>query len=70
VHALRTGGSRPTRATLVHTLEGFQHFETGVTAPLTFGPNRHVGNSGAVMLAVDPASHGLAAVSSWITPRM
>jgi ABC-type branched-subunit amino acid transport system substrate-binding protein len=70
VQALRTGGARPTRAALVRALEGFQHFETGVTAPLTFDPNQRVGSSGAVMLAVDPTSHALVAVSGWITPKM
>ncbi len=68
VHALRAAGSRPTREALVHTLEGLQHFETGVIAPLTFGPNQRVGSSGAVILALDPASHGLMRVSDWITP--
>jgi ABC-type branched-subunit amino acid transport system substrate-binding protein len=70
VQALRTGGSRPTRAALVRALEGLQHFDTGVTAPLTFGPNQRVGSSGAVMLAVDPTSHSLVAVSGWIMPKM
>ncbi len=70
VQALRASGSRPTRSALVHTLERLQHFETGVTAPLTFGPNQHVGSSGAIMLAIDPTNHGLVAVSGWITPKI
>jgi ABC-type branched-subunit amino acid transport system substrate-binding protein len=69
LQALRSSGSRPNRTELVRTLEHLQHFETGVTAPLTFGPNQRVGNAGAVILALDPDSHDFVAVSDWITPQ-
>jgi len=69
LQALRSSGSRPNRDELVRTLEHLQHFETGVTAPLTFGPNQRVGNAGAVILALDPCSHDFVAVSDWITPQ-
>lgn len=69
VQALRSSGSRPNRDGLVRTLENLQHFETGVTAPLTFGPNQHVGSAGAVILALDPESHDFVPVSGWITPQ-
>jgi len=69
LQALRSSGSRPNRDELVRTLEHLQHFETGVTAPLTFGPNQRVGNAGAVILALDPDSHDFVAVSDWITPQ-
>ncbi|MFZ1005277.1 MAG: ABC transporter substrate-binding protein [Candidatus Sulfotelmatobacter sp.] len=69
VQALRSSGSRPNRDELVRTLEHLQHFETGVTAPLTFGPNQRAGSTGAVILALDPTSHDYVAVSCWITPK-
>jgi ABC-type branched-subunit amino acid transport system substrate-binding protein len=69
LQALRLSGSRPNRDELVRTLEHLQHFETGVTAPLTFGPNQRVGSAGAVILALDPNSHDFVAVSGWITPK-
>ncbi len=69
LQALRSSGSRPNRDSLVGTLERLQHFETGVTAPLTFGPNRRVGSAGAVVLALDPASHDFVVVSGWIAPK-
>jgi ABC-type branched-subunit amino acid transport system substrate-binding protein len=69
VQALRSSGSRPNRDELVRTLEHLQHFETGVTAPLTFGPNQSVGSAGAVILSLDPASHDFVAASGWVTPE-
>jgi ABC-type branched-subunit amino acid transport system substrate-binding protein len=69
VQALRSSGSRPNRDDLVRTLEHLQHVETGVTAPLTFGPNQRVGNAGAVILALDPDSHEFVPVTGWITPQ-
>jgi hypothetical protein len=41
-----------------------------VVAPLTFDPNRRVGSAGAVILALDPASHDFVAISDWITPKI
>lgn len=69
LQALRLSGSRPDRDSLVRMLESFQHFETGVTAPLTFGPNQRVGSAGAVVLALDPSGKGFVAVSDWIVPK-
>jgi len=69
LQALRSSGSRPNRDDLVRTLEHLQHFETGVTAPLTFGPNQRVGSAGAVILALDPSSHDFVALSGWIIPQ-
>jgi hypothetical protein len=50
-------------------VERFQHFETGVTAPLTFGPNQRVGSIGAVILKFDEESQGFASISDWFTPK-
>jgi len=70
LQALRSSGSRPNRDALVHTLERLQHFETGVTAPLTFGPNQRVGSAGAAILALDAGANDFVAVSGWISPEM
>ncbi len=69
VEALRANGSRLSRPGLVRTLERFQHFETGVTQPITFGPNRRNGNAGAAILAYEPQGRSFSAVSGWISPR-
>ena len=70
LQALRSSGSRPNRDELVRALERLQHFETGVTAPLSFGPNRRVGSAGAVILALDPSGKDFVAVSDWIAPKL
>lgn len=70
VQALRSGGDRPNRDLLIHALERFQHFQTGVLPPVTFGPNRRVGTSGAVILALSPDDKSLKVISDWITPKL
>lgn len=67
--ALRSSGSRLSRDGLVHTLERFQHLETGITAPLTFGPGQRVGSVGAVILSFEPMSRAFVATSGWLAPK-
>jgi ABC-type branched-subunit amino acid transport system substrate-binding protein len=69
VQALRSSGSRLSREGLIHTLEHFQQIETGVTAPITFGPGRRVGSAGAVILSFEPASRTFVSAGGWLTPR-
>jgi ABC-type branched-subunit amino acid transport system substrate-binding protein len=45
IEALKRAGRNLTRATLVEALEGFHRVETGLHAPVSFGPNRRVGSS-------------------------
>ena len=56
---LRRCGRDVSRARLVEELERLEEFSTGYSRPLTFGPNRRIGSSGAYVLAADLAAHRL-----------
>lgn len=47
-------------------LEGLYEFETGLSPPVTYGPNRRIGALGASILAVDLEKKTLLPVSDWI----
>jgi ABC-type branched-subunit amino acid transport system substrate-binding protein len=50
---LKRSGRMLTRAGLVDELARLEGFETGFARPLTFGPTRRVGSSGAYLMALD-----------------
>jgi len=50
VEALKRSGPQPTREKLIEALDGMRGFDTGIYPPVTFGPDRHDGNSGAVIV--------------------
>ena len=68
VDALRRGGRDLTREKLIASLEHLYGFATGVTPPLTYGPNRHVGAVGAYIVGIDFDRRTFGAASRWITP--
>ena len=53
VEGLRRAGRDLSRERLVEGLEALYTFQTGLTPPLTYGPNRRIGARGAHVLAVD-----------------
>jgi len=53
VEGLRRAGRDLSRERLIEGLEKLYGFETGVTPPLTYGPNRRIGARGAHVVAVD-----------------
>ncbi|HKS22868.1 MAG TPA: c-type cytochrome [Thermoanaerobaculia bacterium] len=53
VEALGRAGHDVTREAVIETIESLYRFRTGLTPPLSFGPNRHAGTSGAYLLHVD-----------------
>ena len=53
VEGLRRAGRDASRARLVEGLEQLYNFETGVTPPLSYGPNRRIGALGAHIVTVD-----------------
>ena len=55
------------RDKLVGALERLYGFETGLTPPLTFGPNRRIGAWGAHVVAQDLSRRSVAAESQWVT---
>lgn len=62
--ALRALGKDLSREALITHLEGLYARPTGLTPPLTFGPNRRVGAGGVYLLEVDAAA-GRVTAGSW-----
>lgn len=56
VEGMRRAGRDLTRIRLVEGLEALYAYDTGLTPPLTFGPNRRVGARGAHLVVVDLAA--------------
>jgi ABC-type branched-subunit amino acid transport system substrate-binding protein len=56
VEGLRNAGRNLSRVKLVEGLESLYAFDTGVTPPLTYGPNRRIGARGAHLVRVDLAN--------------
>ncbi len=66
VEGLKRAGRDLTRQKLIETLDQFYQFETGVTPPITFGPNRRVGSSGAHIVSVNKKEMRFIPVTKWI----
>jgi ABC-type branched-subunit amino acid transport system substrate-binding protein len=66
VEALKRVGKDLSREKLIQTLEGFYEFPTGLTPPLTYGPNRRVGAMGAYVVVVDLKEKKFTPVSGWV----
>jgi ABC-type branched-subunit amino acid transport system substrate-binding protein len=59
VEGLRRAGRDVTRAKLIEAIESIHDFSAGHLPPLTFGPRRHVGFTGAQIVPFDPNSRRL-----------
>ena len=68
VEGLKRAGRELSRESLVEALEGLYEFKTGLTPPITYGPNRRVGADGAYVISVDLANQRFVPASNWITP--
>jgi ABC-type branched-subunit amino acid transport system substrate-binding protein len=68
VEGLSQAGRALTREKLVSALEGLYRYATGLTPPLSYGTNRHVGVAGAHVVSVDLDKGGFAAGSTWVEP--
>ena len=53
VEAVRRAGVNPTRASFRAALEGMRNVDLGISAPLTFGPERHQGLDSVYFTRVD-----------------
>lgn len=62
VEGLKRSGRDLTREKLIHSLEQLYQFPTGVTAPVSYARNRHVGSNSAHILAVDPKTRAFVPV--------
>jgi ABC-type branched-subunit amino acid transport system substrate-binding protein len=67
VEALKLAGRDLSREKLITTLESFYEFETGLTPPVTFGPNRRIGVLGAYIVSLDLEKKGFTSASAWVS---
>lgn len=67
VEGLKRAGRDLSREKLVSALEGLYRFDTGLTAPLTYNPNRRIGALGAHVVAVQLEAGRYAPVGPWRT---
>ena len=66
VEALKRAGKDLSRERLIQALEGFYNYQTGLTPPITYGPNRRVGAMGAYIVMVDLKEKKFVPVSGWV----
>jgi ABC-type branched-subunit amino acid transport system substrate-binding protein len=70
VEGLRRAGRDLSRIRFVESLEELYGFKTGVTPPLSYGPNRRIGALGAHVVAVDIANRRYARLENgWFELR-
>ncbi|HEX2271234.1 MAG TPA: ABC transporter substrate-binding protein [Pyrinomonadaceae bacterium] len=66
LEALKRAGKDLSREKLIQTLEGFYNYQTGLTPPLSYGPNRRIGAMGAYVVMVNLKEKKFVPVSSWV----
>lgn len=67
VEGLKRAGKDLTRVKLIEALEGFNEYKTGLTPPITFGPNRRIGAMGAYVISIDLKEKKFVPASGWIS---
>ena len=66
IEALKRAGKDLSRERLIQALEGFYNYQTGLTPPITYGPNRRVGAMGAYVVTVDLKEKKFVPLSGWV----
>ncbi|HET8781576.1 MAG TPA: ABC transporter substrate-binding protein [Pyrinomonadaceae bacterium] len=66
IEALKRVGKDLSRERLIQVLEGFYNYQTGLTPPITYGPNRRVGAAGAYVVMFDLKEKKFVPVSGWV----
>ena len=66
IEALKRVGKDLSRERLIQALEGFYNYPTGLTPPITYGPNRRIGAMGAYIVMVDLKEKKFVPVSGWV----
>src|SRR5882724_7223635 len=66
VEALRRAGKDLSREKLIRALEELYDYQTGLTPPITYGPNRRIGAMGAYVITVDLDAKQFVPASDWI----
>ena len=64
---LKLSGRDLSQQKLVAALETLYQYDSGYSAPLSFGPNRRIGALGAYIMALDEKNQRLTSVSDWIS---
>jgi ABC-type branched-subunit amino acid transport system substrate-binding protein len=67
IEALKRAGQDLSRERLIQVLEGFYEYQTGLTPPITWGPNRRVGAMGAYVFRVDLKAKQFVPASGWVS---
>lgn len=66
IEGLKRAGKDVSREKLIAALESLNRFETGLTPPITYGPNRRIGAMGAYVVAIDLEKKQFIPTSEWI----
>ena len=66
IEGLKRAGKDLSRERLIQVLEGFHEYQTGLTPPITWGPNRRIGAMGAYIVRVDIKGKQFVPASGWI----
>jgi ABC-type branched-subunit amino acid transport system substrate-binding protein len=66
IEGLKRTGRDLSREKLIATLEKLYRFDAGLGAPVSFGPNRRIGERGAYVAGLDFAHHALGPQAPWI----
>lgn len=69
VVGLQRAGKKLSRKKLIQILENLYQFDSGLTPPLTYGPNRHIGSIGAYVVSINLKTKKFSGESRWIEPR-
>jgi ABC-type branched-subunit amino acid transport system substrate-binding protein len=65
VEGLRRAGRSLSRRSLIEAIEALYDYNTGLTPPLTYGPNRRIGARGGHVVAVDLIKKTYEPVGGW-----
>ncbi|MCU1264071.1 MAG: putative cytochrome c [Acidobacteria bacterium] len=69
VEGLKLAGKDLSREGLIRSLEGLREYQTGLTPPLTYGPDRRIGALGAYVITIDLKAKKFVSASDWIAPN-
>jgi hypothetical protein len=68
IEALKRAGRDVSRQKLIEALERLYQFNTALTPPITYTPNRRIGSMGAYIVAIDVEGNGPTPVSGFLEP--
>jgi len=66
IEALKRAGKDVSREKLIQVLEELHQYPTGLTQPITYGPNRRIGATGAYIVTIDLKEKQFVPVSGWV----